>query len=124
MLGKVFENLLEVKDRKSKGTYYTPREIVHYMCRQSLINYLFSQFNGGAVTYEKPGDIQTNLLGNTGKKGQLDLTIEHQEKTVITEKDIETFIYYGERIAENEARVQKEGRGNEQVLLSIAGKHP
>ena len=40
MLGKVFENLLEVKDRKSKGTYYTPREIVHYMCEQSLINYL------------------------------------------------------------------------------------
>jgi type I restriction-modification system DNA methylase subunit len=40
MLGKVFENLLEVKDRKSKGTYYTPREIVHYMCQQSLIHYL------------------------------------------------------------------------------------
>lgn len=40
MLGKVFENLLEVKDRKSRGTYYTPREIVHYMCEQSLINYL------------------------------------------------------------------------------------
>jgi len=40
MLGKVFENLLEIKDRKSKGTYYTPREIVHYMCQQSLINYL------------------------------------------------------------------------------------
>jgi len=40
MLGKVFENLLEVKDRKSKGTYYTPREIVHYMCRESLTNYL------------------------------------------------------------------------------------
>lgn len=40
MLGKVFENLLEVSNRKSKGTYYTPREIVHYMCEQSLINYL------------------------------------------------------------------------------------
>jgi hypothetical protein len=40
MLGKVFENLLEVKDRKSKGTFYTPREIVHYMCQESLINYL------------------------------------------------------------------------------------
>ena len=40
MLGKVFENLLEVKDRKSKGTYYTPREIVHYMCQESLTNYL------------------------------------------------------------------------------------
>lgn len=40
MLGKVFENMLEIKDRKSKGTYYTPREIVHYMCQQSIINYL------------------------------------------------------------------------------------
>jgi hypothetical protein len=40
MLGKVFENLLDVKDRKSRGAFYTPREIVHYMCQQSLINYL------------------------------------------------------------------------------------
>jgi hypothetical protein len=40
MLGKVFENLLDVNDRKSKGAFYTPREIVHYMCQQSLINYL------------------------------------------------------------------------------------
>ncbi len=40
MLGKVFEKLLDVKERKSKGAYYTPREIVHYMCQQSLINYL------------------------------------------------------------------------------------
>ncbi|PIN88114.1 hypothetical protein COV12_00245, partial [Candidatus Woesearchaeota archaeon CG10_big_fil_rev_8_21_14_0_10_32_24] len=40
MLGKVFENLLDVTDRKSKGAFYTPREIVHYMCQQSLINYL------------------------------------------------------------------------------------
>ena len=40
MLGKVFENLLEVNDRKSKGAFYTPCEIVHYMCQESLINYL------------------------------------------------------------------------------------
>ena len=40
MLGKVFENLLEVKDRKSAGTYYTPRQVVHYMCQESLVNYL------------------------------------------------------------------------------------
>ncbi len=40
VLGKVFENLLEIKDRKSKGAFYTPREIVHYMCQQSLIGYL------------------------------------------------------------------------------------
>ena len=45
MLGKVFENLLEVKDRKSKGTYYTPREIVHYMCQESLMNYLATELD-------------------------------------------------------------------------------
>ena len=40
MLGKIFENLLDVKDRKSKGAFYTPRVIVHYMCQEALINYL------------------------------------------------------------------------------------
>ena len=43
MLGKVFENLLEVKDRKSKGAFYTPREIVHYMCQETLISYLVKE---------------------------------------------------------------------------------
>ncbi|MBO4779239.1 MAG: Eco57I restriction-modification methylase domain-containing protein, partial [Selenomonadaceae bacterium] len=40
MLGKVFENLLDSSTRKSKGAFYTPREIVHYMCRETLISYL------------------------------------------------------------------------------------
>ena len=38
MLGRVFENLLE--DNKDKGAFYTPKEIVQYMCRESLIAYL------------------------------------------------------------------------------------
>lgn len=45
MLGKIFENLLEIKDRKSNGAFYTPREIVHYMCQESLINYLIRKTN-------------------------------------------------------------------------------
>ncbi len=45
MLGKVFENLLSENLRKGKGTYYTPREIVYYMCRESLINYLLTGVN-------------------------------------------------------------------------------
>ena len=40
MLGKVFENLIEENRRKGLGAFYTPREIVHYMCQESLINYL------------------------------------------------------------------------------------
>lgn len=43
MLGKIFENLLDVKDRKSKGAFYTPREIVHYMCQESIINHLVNE---------------------------------------------------------------------------------
>lgn len=38
MLGKIFENLLE--DNKDKGAFYTPKEIVRYMCQESLISYL------------------------------------------------------------------------------------
>tara|TARA_Y100001970_G_scaffold8944_1_gene10388 strand:+ start:3814 stop:7212 length:3399 start_codon:yes stop_codon:yes gene_type:complete len=43
MLGRVFENLLPVKSRKDKGAFYTPRPIVHYMCQESLINYLVTE---------------------------------------------------------------------------------
>lgn len=43
MLGKIFENLIEENRRKGLGAFYTPREIVHYMCQASLSNYLFSQ---------------------------------------------------------------------------------
>ena len=41
MLGKIFESLLE--DNKSKGAFYTPKEIVRYMCKESLIAYLNEQ---------------------------------------------------------------------------------
>lgn len=47
MLGRIFENLLaEQREetgeqaRKAKGAFYTPREIVDYMCRESLREYL------------------------------------------------------------------------------------
>jgi len=38
MLGHIFENLLE--ENREKGAFYTPKEIVHYMCHESLIQYL------------------------------------------------------------------------------------
>lgn len=47
MLGRIFENLLAEQSnetgeqaRKAKGAFYTPREIVDYMCRESLRLYL------------------------------------------------------------------------------------
>lgn len=53
MLGKVFENLLAENLRKGKGTYYTPREIVHYMCRESLAHYLASEADVGLEDIRK-----------------------------------------------------------------------
>lgn len=42
MLGKIFENLLPDNERKWKGAFYTPREIVHYMSKESLINHIIT----------------------------------------------------------------------------------
>lgn len=64
MLGKVFENLLDVADRKKKGAYYTPREIVHYMCQESLINYLITEVQieyKDAETLIRYGDVLADL---------------------------------------------------------------
>ncbi len=36
----------ETKFNKEYGVYYTPREIVHYMCQESLINYLETELAG------------------------------------------------------------------------------
>ncbi|HEU0022441.1 MAG TPA: hypothetical protein VFR55_12345, partial [Dehalococcoidia bacterium] len=43
LLGRVFENLYQGDARHDTGTYYTPREIVQYMCRQALDGYLRDQ---------------------------------------------------------------------------------
>ncbi len=53
LLGKVFENLLAVYNpetkesaRKESGSFYTPREIVDYMCKEAVIAYLGDRATG------------------------------------------------------------------------------
>ncbi|MDR3548314.1 MAG: TaqI-like C-terminal specificity domain-containing protein, partial [Candidatus Pacebacteria bacterium] len=58
MLGKVFENLIEENRRKGLGAFYTPREIVHYMCQQSLVHYLHSSLNEAGVDMSRE-DVDT-----------------------------------------------------------------
>jgi type I restriction-modification system DNA methylase subunit len=48
MLGKVFEEL--VTARHESGSYYTPKPIVSFMCRQALKGYLQSQLPGELTT--------------------------------------------------------------------------
>lgn len=77
MLGHIFENLLE--DNKDKGAFYTPKEIVHYMTQESLIEYLKTHTN-----YSK--NIITDLVKNH--------KIEDFSKDTIKEelKNIETLL--------------------------------
>ncbi len=95
----------ENKFNKKFGVYYTPREIVHYMCQQSLINYLDSELNKGIISYQDIGKSQTDALGNESKEGQFDLTVEHRSNPSISKKDIETLIHFGEHVSDNEIRV-------------------
>lgn len=46
LLGRVFENLYQGDERHDTGTYYTPREIVHFMCREVLDGYLKDEVPG------------------------------------------------------------------------------
>jgi len=78
MLGHIFENLLE--DNKDKGAYYTPKEIVHYMCQESLIEYLTTWFENQGydiIGYASIGNPQQPELFpiNEFRQGQLELEI-------------------------------------------------
>ncbi|HBH13442.1 MAG TPA: hypothetical protein DDX29_10065, partial [Clostridiales bacterium] len=90
MLGKIFENLLEVNDRKSKGAFYTPREIVHYMCQESLINYLVNEVK---VPYDDIkefiiyGDLIKDSDSRSGVGYGRDLTIKQSVLDNIVEID-------------------------------------
>ncbi len=43
MLGKVFENMLEERERGQSGSFYTPRAIVSYMCQEATIGHLHEE---------------------------------------------------------------------------------
>jgi hypothetical protein len=109
MLGKVFENLLEVKDRKSKGTYYTPREIVHYMCQESLINYLDTAINTGDVPLVSTPPPQGKLFGKPDPEQGALKTPGY--RMILPREDIETFVRMGElAIEHDETAVKKLGQ--------------
>lgn len=105
MLGKVFERMLDVKERKSKGAFYTPREIVHYMSQESLIHYLDTALNQPTISYEELGKEQTKMFGNEVKKGQSDLLIEHGEKIKVPKEDIEILIKHGEQLIDKDTAI-------------------
>jgi len=80
MLGHIFENLLE--DNKDKGAFYTPKEIVHYMCQESLTEYLTTHLSKEYTVYKEIGNAQVELFGNETKTGQLNMVEQLGDKAL------------------------------------------
>ncbi|MDD2716798.1 MAG: TaqI-like C-terminal specificity domain-containing protein [Candidatus Wallbacteria bacterium] len=75
----------ESKFNKQYGVYYTPRDIVHYMCQQSLINYLVTELESKA-----------------------------------TKDEIEILVTIGDKVRENEERVESKGKESEKYSYKLS----
>ena len=75
MLGHIFENLLE--DNKDKGAFYTPKEIVHYMCKESLKTFLLSKITPNGQS-EEVKDVITKIIEHQ--------PLNEEEKNYVKEK--------------------------------------
>ncbi|RLD04743.1 MAG: class I SAM-dependent DNA methyltransferase, partial [Chloroflexota bacterium] len=114
MLGKVFENLLEVQDRKSKGAFYTPRAIVHYMCQESLINYLDTALNLRPDPLAKQPPVQRDMFG-AAKPTQKTMAVMKYD-SIVPREDIETLIRKGELALQHEA-AREAGAGSYRAVI-------
>jgi len=70
----------ENKFNKTFGVYYTPREIVHYMCKQSLINYLFTKAEEEGIS----NDIKKQDIEDLIEIGEM---ITEHEATALNKED-------------------------------------
>src|SRR5437899_1479136 len=100
MLGKVFENLIEENLRKGLGSYYTPREIVHYMCQESLIDYLDTALNSASETI---GPEKRKQAEFGDEKSEQALFTAPGRRELVPRADIETFVHLGDQISHYEA---------------------
>ncbi|MGK4182464.1 Eco57I restriction-modification methylase domain-containing protein [Enterococcus faecium] len=82
MLGQVFESLLAsqldeegVNERNKKGSFYTPREIVDYMCKDVLKKYLYRKIDNEKyhTGIDYLIDLSDNQFLNRKSTGQPDL---------------------------------------------------
>lgn len=79
MLGKIFESLILQLEkhpdndlRKLTGSYYTPRPIVHIMCREALKEYLVTQIVGPDSSKAEVARHKVNTLLQLPPADQLD----------------------------------------------------
>ena len=94
----------ESKFNKRYGVYYTPREIVHYMCQQSLINYLATELDGKA----KKDDIETLIhIGEQVSENEVAALIKEQSIKEGKQKTSEYRLKLTESIRKNAALIDQ-----------------
>jgi type I restriction-modification system DNA methylase subunit len=121
MLGKVFERLLEVQDRKSKGAFYTPREIVHYMCQESLINYLDTALNLRPDPLTKKDPVQDHMFA-APKQQQTAMTALKYDP-IVPKVDLEFLVRMGEFAAEYEQAKQAGTKSYHDYISDTVREH-
>src|SRR5262249_39239017 len=94
MLGKVFENLIEENLRKGLGSYYTPREVVHHMCQESLINYLDTTINSTSETIGREKRKQAEFRDEDAEQTLLTASKRNE---IVPRGGIETFVHLGDQ---------------------------
>ena len=104
MLGKVFENMLEITERRKKGAFYTPREIAHYMCQEGLIQYLDNRLNTYPIS-GKVAESHPEIFSDHDSYQR-----NEDEEVKVPKSDLETLIRKGHLALENDAQVQNQGR--------------
>jgi len=89
MLGRVFESLLE--DRKEKGAFYTPREIVHYMSRNAIEHYLKTEAKEYNYVFSVDEFLHKTSLDD---EGILQFHTEHPVKFIKLDNYFEALLPY------------------------------
>ena len=89
MLGKIFESLLE--NNKINGSYYTPKEIVRYMCKESLIAYLDSKLESNGASAEVSERLNARSANNPTQGTQCGVT-ESRSDSVPEVRDLKAAI--------------------------------
>jgi hypothetical protein len=111
MLGRVFENLLAsivpetskaASERKNKGAFYTPREIVSFMCKESLKEHI------------------KNSIENEKDYAGVDKLIEMSDSEFIEDKSTGTSMLWGNRSEEIKLKII-ESLNNIKVLDPACG---
>ena len=106
----------ETRFNKKYGVYYTPREIVHYMCQQSLIQYLHTKLNVTPLRGTPCASLALGEVEGEAKQspdgGEIAAPQEASAGFAMTiaKEEIEDLILRGERIMEHDARVVDAGR--------------